>query len=54
MKSLFDLGEIVMTRGIADRCENDACFAGLVVKALNMHANGNWGDICDGDWEDNQ
>lgn len=54
MKSLFPLGRVVMTRGIADRCETDACFLGLVEQALNLHANGNWGDLCDEDWNSNQ
>jgi len=53
MKDLFDLGEIYMTRGVAERCENDACFCALVQKALEMHATGNWGDVCDEDWETN-
>ena len=53
MKPLFDLGTVVMTRGIADRCMDNPCFAGLVEKALSMHAEGNWGDLCDEDWESN-
>ena len=41
MKPLFDLGRVVMTRGVADRCMDSPCFAGLVEKALGMHAEGN-------------
>lgn len=52
--SLFPMGQVVMTRGIADRCADDSLFAFLVQKALQMHSDGNWGDVCDEDWESNQ
>ncbi len=54
MKSLFPLGNVVMTSGIAHRCEADPCFFRLVEQALNLHANGIWGDLCDEDWNSNQ
>jgi hypothetical protein len=52
--SKFPMGQVVMTRGIADRIADDSLFAFFVQKALQMHSAGNWGDVCDEDWESNQ
>ena len=54
MMSKFPMGQVVMTRGIADRCDNDSLFSFFVTKALQMHSEGNWGDLDDSDWESNQ
>jgi hypothetical protein len=51
---LFQSGQIVETRAIFDRCQTDVVFAEFVVRGLQMHLNGNWGDLCDEDWELNQ
>ena len=51
---IFDLGQVVMTRGVADRCAEDSLFAFFVHKALQMHSSGNWGDVDDEDWQSNQ
>lgn len=51
---LFEIGRLVVTKGIADRMDEDATFEYLVHKAFQMHASGNWGDLCDEDWESNQ
>lgn len=54
MEKLFSSGILVATRAIADRIDQDPLFAGLVHTAIQMHLNGNWGDICDEDWNINQ
>lgn len=51
---LFNFGNIVFTRGICKRCEESNTFEFFVNKALQMHTSGDWGDICDEDWENNQ
>ena len=50
----FELGQIVMTAGIAERCKDDPTFDFYVGRALAMHATCNWGDVCDEDWESNK
>lgn len=51
---LFPTGQVVMTRSIANRCANDELFAFIVMKTLQMHSTGNWGDVDDEDWNSNQ
>lgn len=51
---LFEIGQLVMTAGIAERIEKDPTFEFMIQKAFQMHASGNWGDLCDEDWESNQ
>lgn len=50
----FDFGNIVFTRGVYKKYTEDANFEFFVDKALQMHTSGNWGDVCDEDWESNQ
>lgn len=52
--SKFPIGQAVMTRGIADRMADDSLFAFFVQKAFQMHSEGNWGDLCNEDWNSNQ
>lgn len=52
--ALFDIGQVVMICGVADRAADSATYAFLVQKALQMHREGSWGDVCDEDWESNQ
>lgn len=54
MKRLFDSGALVATRAVADRMNQDPVFTSFVHMALTMHLSGNWGDVCDEDWETNQ
>lgn len=51
---MFELGNVVCTASVAEQMESNAAFAFYVEKALSMHATGNWGDLCDEDWESNQ
>lgn len=48
--ALFDIGQVVMLCGVADRAADSATYAFLVQKALQMHREGSWGDVCDEDW----
>lgn len=51
---LFSLGQVVVTCGVNERMKVDPVFAFYVRKSLQMHSTGNWGDVCDEDWESNQ
>lgn len=50
----FDLGQLVMTRGVADRVATDAAFAAFAVASLKRHANGDWGDLGEEDKKENE
>lgn len=52
--ALFDMGQVVMTCGVSGRIADSEIYAFLVQKALQMHSEGNWGDVCDENWESNQ
>jgi hypothetical protein len=41
----FPLGQIVMTRAVADRIAVDLRFAEFVFSSLKRHANCDWGDM---------
>lgn len=45
----FDLGKVVITRGAGKTLD-----VRHVWSALNRHANGDWGELCDEDWELNE
>jgi len=49
----FRLGQILMTRGINDKVADDEKFAKFVVDSLRKHANGDWGDLCEEDRQEN-
>ena len=42
---LFQLGQVVMTCGIAARMGTDPSFARGVRSSLDRHAKGDWGDV---------
>ena len=42
---LFQLGQVVMTCGIAARMGTDPSFARGVRSSLERHATGDWGDV---------
>ena len=50
----FPLGQILMTRGINDRVADDEKFAKFVYDSLKRHANGDWGDLCKEDKQENE
>lgn len=49
----FELGYVVMTRGIADAMENSELFKTEVDKAFEKYMNCDWGDTCEEDVEMN-
>jgi len=51
---LFELGRLVATRGVSDYMEGDDGFVEFVKKSISRHSQGDWGDLCDEDKEENQ
>ena len=50
---MFKMGQIVMTRGVADLVEKDQDFSKFVIKCLQRHRNSDWGDLCEEDKKEN-
>ena len=50
----FNLGQVVMTNGIARAIETNKKFASFVSKSFARHCNGDWGDLCEEDKEMNE
>jgi len=50
----FELGKIIMTRGIADRTIDDKNFASFVIESLIRHVHGDWGDVSEVDRQENE
>jgi hypothetical protein len=48
-KPLFDLGRTVSTPGALEALPPDE-----IAAAFSRHANGDWGDVCREDWEENE
>jgi hypothetical protein len=49
VKPLFQLGQVVMTAGVAAECAKDQAFADLIPKCLFRHQTGDWGNVCEED-----
>ena len=49
----FELGRTVMTRGIADRLENNKKFKDFVYESLQKYMDADWGDTCEEDAKQN-
>ena len=41
----FELGRVVMTRGVADEMEEDDAFQEFCNEALKRYVKGDWGDL---------
>lgn len=52
--SKFELGQLVMTRGINDLVAEDEEFARFIWESLKRHAAGDWGDLSEEDKKENQ
>ena len=50
----FELGQTVMTRGVAALCEENCAFPILIAACLNKHVSGDWGEVCDEDRAENE
>ena len=45
----FELGQLVWTRGVADRIADESEFAKFATQSLKRYAKGDWGNICEED-----
>jgi len=45
----FDLGQTVLTRGVAEKASQDQEFDAFVLQSISKHASGDWGTVCDED-----
>jgi len=43
---MFNLGQTVMTRTIADVIEQDPAFHIEIINAMQRYVNGDWGELC--------
>lgn len=49
----FELGQVVVTRAIHEKCVNDFDFSIFVGGSLDKYMKCDWGDTCKEDWEQN-
>lgn len=54
MEAKFNLGQIVMTRGVYDKAVEDKEFAKFIMDSLERHTKGDWGDLCQEDIQENK
>lgn len=54
MKTPFELGQVVWTRGVNDRVADDEEFAKFVWASLCRHTHGDWGDLDEEDKQENE
>jgi len=54
MARKFNLGQLVMTRGVNDKVADDEKFAKFITESLKRHATCDWGDLCDEDKQENE
>ena len=50
----FELGQTVMTRGVAIKCEENFAFPILIASCIQAHASGDWGTVCAEDKQENE
>jgi hypothetical protein len=50
----FNMGRLLMTRGVNDRVAEAGAFAQFVMDSLKRHARGDWGDLCAEDRRENE
>ena len=53
-KPLFEMGRLVVTRGVHALMQKDQGFVDFVRESLNRHAWGQWGDISESDRVENE
>ena len=53
-KGKFPLGQMVMTRGVAERCKVNDGFNAFVFFSIGRHARGDWGDLDEHDRKENE
>jgi len=52
--SKFELGQLMMTRGVNDFVADNIEFSKFVLASLRRHATGDWGDMCQEDKRENE
>ena len=50
----FNLGRLLMTRGVNDQVAEDEAFAKFVMGSLARHRKGDWGNLSDEDKQENE
>ena len=50
----FTFGKVVATSGVNNLCDSDTKFQDFVAKAFSRHCNGDWGDLCEEDKNENE
>ena len=50
----YNLGRLVMTRGVNDQVAENEAFAKFVMSSLTRHRQGDWGDLPDEDKQENE
>ena len=50
----FNLGRLLMTRGVNDQVAEDEAFAKFVMGSLARHRMGDWGNLSDEDKQENE
>ena len=50
----FNLGRLLMTRGVNDQVAEDEAFAKFVMGSLARHRRGDWGNLSDEDKHENE
>ena len=50
----FNLGKLLMTRGVNNQIADDTKFAKFVIDSLKRHASGDWGNMCQEDKAENE
>ena len=50
----FNLGQVVMTRGVNDQVAESEAFAKFVMNSLTRHRRGDWGNLSKDDKKENE
>ncbi len=50
----FEHGPILTTAGIDDDCRFSILFSKFVIASLKRHLSGDWGRLCNEDWQANE
>jgi hypothetical protein len=50
----FPLGQLLLSRGVAQWVARDPGFALFVARSLCRHGTGDWGNLCEEDKEENE
>ena len=53
MKQKFELGEVLITKGVNSLLVNKTLLKNNLYEFLQRHSSGDWGNVCDEDKEEN-